>query len=121
MRGYLGLDTKLEETIKSGTAIDTNSYGAMQRARQSKGNSVVLHELYFGGLVPNLFEPKVEMRAAIEKRFGSLDKWSYDFQASAKAAAGWAMLTYHPVNGKFTISSVTNMHKGCFGWPLRLL
>jgi Fe-Mn family superoxide dismutase len=100
LRGYSGLDTKLEESIKEGTSIDANAYGAMQRARQSKGNSVVLHELYFDGLAPELPEPDAEVRAAIEKRFGSLDKWAGDFQASAKAAAGWAMLTYHPVNGK---------------------
>jgi len=100
LRGYSGLDTKLEESVKEGTAIDANAYSAMQRARQSKGNSVVLHELYFDGLVPKLLDPKAEVRAAIEKRFGSLEKWAGDFQASAKAAAGWAMLTYHPVNGK---------------------
>jgi Fe-Mn family superoxide dismutase len=100
LKGYSGLDTKLEESIKEGTPIDAVAYGAMQRARQSKGNSVVLHELYFDGLVPKLPDPKAEVRAAIEKRFGSLDKWAGDFQASAKAAAGWAMLTYHPVNGK---------------------
>ena len=100
LRGYSGLDSKLEASIKEGTTIDANAYGAMQRARQSKGNSVILHELYFDGLVPKLPDPKAEVRAAIEKRFGSLDKWADDFQTSAKAAAGWAMLTYHPVNGK---------------------
>jgi Fe-Mn family superoxide dismutase len=31
--------------------------------------------------------------------FGSVEKWANDFQASAKAAAGWAMLVLHPVNG----------------------
>ena len=100
LRGYSGIDAKLEQSIKKGTAIDANAYGAMHRARQSKGNSVVLHELYFDGLAPKLPDPKADVRAAIEKRFGSLEKWADDFQASAKAAAGWAMLTYHPVNGK---------------------
>ena len=37
---------------------------------------------------------------AIEKRFGSVEKWAADFIASAKAAAGWAMLVIHPVNGR---------------------
>lgn len=100
LRGYSGIDTRLEASIKDGTAIDANAYGAMQRARQSKGNSVILHELYFDGLAPKSPDPNADVRAAIEKRFGSLDKWANDFQASAKAAAGWAMLTYHPVNGK---------------------
>ena len=100
LRGYSAADSKLEESIKTGTAIDASAYGAMQRARQSKGNSVILHELYFDALAPKSPDPKEDVRAAIDKRFGSLDKWATDFQASAKAAAGWAMLVRHPVNGK---------------------
>ncbi|MEO1981692.1 MAG: Fe-Mn family superoxide dismutase [Fuerstiella sp.] len=100
LRGYSGIDAKLEENIKAATTIDASAYGAMQRARQSKGNSVVLHELYFDGLVPRAPDPGTDVRAAIEKRFGSLEKWADDFQASAKTAAGWGMLTYHPVNQK---------------------
>jgi Fe-Mn family superoxide dismutase len=100
LKGYSGLDAKLEKSIKEGTTIDPNAYGAMQRARQSKGNSVILHELYFDALVPKQPDPKQDVRAAIEKRFGSLDKWADDFQASAKTAAGWAMLVLHPVNGR---------------------
>jgi Fe-Mn family superoxide dismutase len=100
LKGYSSADTKLEESIKSGTAIDGDAYGAIQRARQSKGNSVILHELYFDGLVPKAPDAKADVRAAIEKRFGSLEKWANDFQSSAKTAAGWAMLVLHPVNGK---------------------
>ena len=100
LRGYSAADNKLEKSIKTRTAIDSNAYGAIQRARQSKGNSVILHELYFDGLVPRAPDPKADVRSAIDKRFGSIDKWADDFQASAKAAAGWAMLVLHPVNGK---------------------
>ena len=100
LRGYTSLDKNIETHIKNGTPIDGNSYGAMQRAKQSKGNSVILHELYFDGLIPKAPDLQADVHSAIEKRFGSIDKWSADFQASAKAAAGWAMLVHHPVNGK---------------------
>ena len=100
LRGYVAADAKLQSSIIAGTAIDPNAYGAIQRARASKGNSVLLHELYFDEMVPKGSDPEAEVRKAIEKRFGSLDKWAADFQASAKAAAGWAMLTFHPLNGK---------------------
>lgn len=100
LRGYSAADAKLEESVKTATAIDASAYGAIQRARQSKGNSVILHELYFDGLVPKGPDPKADVRSAIEKRFGSVEKWTDDFQSSAKAAAGWAMLVHHPVNGK---------------------
>ena len=99
LRGYVAADAKLQSSIIEGTAIDPNAYGAIQRARASKGNSVLLHELYFDELVPQADDPAAEVRRAIEKRFGSLDKWAADFQASAKAAAGWAMLAFHPLNG----------------------
>jgi len=100
LRGYSAVDANLEEHIKEGVAVDPYAYGAMQRARASKGNSVILHELYFDGLAPKTDHPQADVRAAIEKRFGSIDKWADDFQASAGAAAGWAMLVMHPVNGK---------------------
>jgi Fe-Mn family superoxide dismutase len=100
LRGYVAADAKLQSSIIDGTVIDPNAYGAIQRARASKGNSVLLHELYFDEMVPEADDPDAEVRRAIEKRFGSLDKWATDFQASAKAARGWAMLTFHPLNGK---------------------
>lgn len=100
LKGYSAADAKLDESIKSATSIDSDAYSAITRARQSKGNSVILHELYFDGLAPKAPDPKADVRSAIEKRFGSVEKWGNDFQASAKAAAGWAMLVLHPVNGK---------------------
>lgn len=100
LRGYTAADSTLQSSIVLGTTVDGNAYGALQRARTSKGNSVLLHELYFDGLVAKPGTPDSSVVRAIEKRFGSLNKWATDFQTAAKAAAGWAMLTYHPVNGK---------------------
>ena len=100
LKGYLGADSKLETAIKSGEPIDPAAYGSLKRAINSKGNSVVLHELYFDGLAPKAPDPTADVRKAIESRFGSLEKWADDFVASAKEAAGWAMLVRHPVNGR---------------------
>ena len=100
LRGYMAADEKLQSSRIKGIAIDPSAYGAIQRARASKGNSVLLHELYFEGMALKRNHPKTEVRTAIEKRFGSMDQWAVDFQASAKAASGWAMLTFRPLNGK---------------------
>ena len=70
----------------------------MKQIQSSRGNSVVLHELYFDGLALKSTEPAETVRKAVEKRFGSLERWAADFVASATAAAGWAMLVVHPVN-----------------------
>ncbi|MGH7127616.1 MAG: superoxide dismutase, partial [Planctomycetaceae bacterium] len=100
LKGYAAADARLEDSIKTGKTIDPAAYGALKRDINSKGNSVVLHEMYFDGLAPQAPDPRDDVRAAIEKRFGSLDKWADDFQAGAKNAAGWAMLAFHPVNGR---------------------
>ncbi len=100
LKGYAAADAKIEESVKAGQPLDPAAFGALKRAVNSKGNSVVLHELYFDGMAAKAPDPADELRSAIEQRFGSIDKWAGDFIASAKDAAGWAMLVKHPVNGK---------------------
>jgi len=65
-------------------------------------------------------DPAADVRAAIEKRFGSIEKWADDFVASAKSAAGWAMLVKHPVNGKLynVVSDEHSMGIVCMSIPL---
>ncbi len=100
LKAYSAADARLEESSKTGPAVDAAAFGALKRLINSRGNSVVLHEFYFDGLAPKAPDPASDIRTAIEKRFGSLEKWSADFVASAKEAAGWAMLVVHPVNGR---------------------
>ncbi|MGI8978778.1 MAG: superoxide dismutase [Pirellulaceae bacterium] len=100
LKAVVAADAKLEESTKSGTAAEPAAFAHLKRLINSRGNSVVLHEFYFDGLAPKTVDPHQDIRAAIEGRFGSLEKWSADFIASAKEAAGWAMLVKHPVNGK---------------------
>ena len=100
LKAVVAADAKLEEASKSGVAANPNEFAHLKRLVNSRGNSVVLHESYFDGLLLKQVDPPKELRAAIEQRFGSLEKWSSDFISSAKEAAGWAMLVKHPVNGK---------------------
>ncbi|QDU57539.1 superoxide dismutase [Aeoliella mucimassa] len=100
LKGYTAADATIEASVKSGEKLDAAAYGALKRIINSKGNSVVLHEMYFDGLTPTTMEPAADVRSAIDARFGSVEKWAEDFIASAKEAAGWAMLVKHPVNGK---------------------
>src|SRR5215204_115114 len=100
LKAIVGVEDKLEESFTKGTPIDAAAFQTMKQVQSSRGNSVVLHELYFDGLALKATDPVEEVRKAVEKRFGSLEKWAADFVASAKVAAGWAMLVVHPVNGR---------------------
>ena len=100
LKAFVGVETQFEEQFAKGTAIDAAAFERLKQLQSSRGNSVILHELYFDGLALKATDPPEGVRKAVEKRFGSLDKWAADFVASAKAAAGWAMLVVHPVNGR---------------------
>jgi Fe-Mn family superoxide dismutase len=100
LRGYIAADTKIQSTIIEGATIDFNAYGSLQRARTNKADSVLLHELYFDGVSAKKTTPDAELLSMIKNRFGSFEKWATDFQASAKAASGWAILAFHPLSGK---------------------
>ncbi|MCK5729345.1 MAG: Fe-Mn family superoxide dismutase [Methylococcales bacterium] len=111
LRGYLAADEK----IQSGSLIANGAYGATQRARAHKSNSVLLHELYFFGMTLTSNTPSLNLRTAIEKRFGSMEKWANDFQACATSASGWAVLALHTLNGKL-YNVVCDKHADGLPW-----
>lgn len=96
LRGYLRADAE----IQAGKIQDMATYGSLQRARGNKANSVLLHELYFDAMSPLSTQPGEALRQALNRRFGTLEKWMKDFQACANSASGWAVLTFDAVNGK---------------------
>lgn len=76
LKAFVGIDATFEETFQKGTAIDPAAFETMQRQKSSRGNSVILHEMYFDGLALKAPDPVEDVRTAIEKRFGSLEKWT---------------------------------------------
>lgn len=62
-------------------------------------NSALLHELYFGSLSPAREAMPDDLRAALERDFGSADAWAAEFAAMGKALAGgsgWVLLVRAP-------------------------
>jgi superoxide dismutase, Fe-Mn family len=100
LKAFVAAEAKFEEASTKGSAIDPAAFDRLKEIQSSRGNSVVLHEMYFDGLSLKTSNPPEGIKSAISKRFGSLDRWATDFIASAKTAAGWAMLVVHPVNGR---------------------
>jgi Fe-Mn family superoxide dismutase len=59
-------------------------------------NSMILHEVYFAGLVP-AERPSGPLAQAVERDFGSHDRWTAEFAAMGKAlggGSGWVLLTW---------------------------
>ena len=59
-------------------------------------NSMILHEVYFNGLRP-AEAASPALAQAIERDFGSREKWAAEFSSMGKAlggGSGWVLLTY---------------------------
>lgn len=100
LQAFVSAEERLEAGWSAGAATDPAAWATLKHLQSSRGNSVLLHELYFAGMTPGGGAAPPALRGAIERRFGSLERWMADFAASAKLAAGWAMLVVHPVNGR---------------------
>jgi len=65
-------------------------------------NSMILHEVYFAGLGAAA-APSAPLAQAVERDFGSLDRWAAEFSGMGKAlggGSGWVLLAYSPHDGR---------------------
>jgi Fe-Mn family superoxide dismutase len=68
----------------------------LKREELIASNSMILHELYFASLGDES-APEGELRAALARDFGSVDRWRAEFSAMGKAqggGSGWVLLTW---------------------------
>ena len=65
-------------------------------------NSMILHEIFFASLGEES-TPDGELKDALTRDFGSLDRWWAEFSAMGKAqggGSGWVLLTWSPRDRK---------------------
>jgi superoxide dismutase, Fe-Mn family len=68
----------------------------LKREELIASNSMILHELYFDSLGGGS-QPDGDLRDALARDFGSVEKWQTQFVAMGKAlggGSGWVLLTY---------------------------
>jgi Fe-Mn family superoxide dismutase len=94
------IDEKLAE-LDYGNAAGFLING-LKREQLIAMNSMILHELFFGGLGEES-EPGPELRDAFARDFGSYERWRSEFIAMGKALAGgsgWVLLSWSPRDRK---------------------
>ncbi len=68
----------------------------LKREELIASNSMILHELFFASLGEES-APEGELRGALDRDFGSVDRWRAEFSAMGKAqggGSGWVLLTW---------------------------
>ena len=120
---YGGALVRLNAIAEELAALDPQTTPAhvVSRLKQEEMaalNSTLLHELYFASLGGDGRAVPEMMASAIERDFGSVDRWRREFIALANALAvnaGWVLLTWVPRDGRLINQSVSDTSQGVVG------
>jgi Fe-Mn family superoxide dismutase len=106
LKRFTAIEQQLDKLYEGSEPLASDAYIFIHKDKLNRMNSVLLHELYFDGLTPQPGEPAEDIRSALAKRFGSLERWTDDFKACCQAANGWGILARDMVNGRlYNVSS----------------
>jgi superoxide dismutase, Fe-Mn family len=91
----------------------------LKREELIAANSMILHELFFASLSEES-APEGELREALIRDFGSVDRWRSEFSAMGKAqggGSGWVLLTWSRRDRKlvnqWAMDHTTTLAGGC--------
>ena len=80
-------------------------------------NSMILHEVYFAGLAPAA-PASPGLAQAVERDFGSHDRWAAEFAGMGKAlggGSGWVLLTWSPHDRRLVNAWASDHTQGLAG------
>lgn len=96
--GYVTKRNEIEEKLKNVDLTSANQTLSDLRSLKVEetfaGNAQILHEGYFSALGGQGGRPSGGLLAAIEKTWGSYEKWEAEFMATGMAVRGWVVLAY---------------------------
>lgn len=109
---YVGAVTRLGAIQAEFAGLDPATapgyrINGLKREELIAWNSMILHEVYFAGLVPGNAAASPALAQALERDFGSRDRWAAEFSGMGKAlggGSGWVLLTWSPHDGRLVNS-----------------
>lgn len=127
-KGYVDalnkIEKGLEQTDRSAANGNYSEVGELKRRFTWNHAGALLHDIYWDILGGDGDVSKgPDVKAAIEKEFGTFDKWKEDFKATAMSAklSGWGLLVYDQLySGRLLNVLVDEHHYGAIwgGIPL---
>ncbi|NUO82589.1 superoxide dismutase [candidate division KSB1 bacterium] len=117
-KGYVTVLNKIEQALdKADPAAANGNYseiGELKRRYTWNHSGALLHDVYWSVLGGDGDAKKApEVLAALEKQYGSFDKWKADFKAASLSAklSGWGLLVYDALWSKQLLNVLVDEHQ----------
>ncbi|KAA0230297.1 superoxide dismutase [candidate division KSB1 bacterium] len=117
-KGYVTVLNKIEQALDKANPADANGnyseIGELKRRYTWNHSGALLHDVYWAVMGGDGDPAKgPEVLRAIEKQFGSFDKWKADFKAASVSAklSGWGLLVYDALWSKQLINVLVDEHQ----------
>ena len=117
-KGYVTALNNIEKGLESADPAGANgnysTIGELKRRFTWNHAGALLHEIYWEVMGGDGDPAKgADVRAAIEKNFGSVDHWKADFKATAVSAklSGWGLLVYDALSSKRLLNVLVDEHQ----------
>lgn len=112
--GMNTIEKELDSADRSKANGNYSQIGELKRRFTWNHSGALLHDIYWEVLGGDGDASKgPEIKAAIEKEFGSFDKWAEDFKATATAAklSGWGLLVFDSLYSKRLLNVLVDEHQ----------
>lgn len=114
--GYVKKLNEIQDKLKTVEPTESNySYGAFSELKRRETvafNGSYLHQAYFENMSAQPGELMQNFKAAIEKSWGTWDKFVADIKGSAATTPGWVVLTKNQVDGMLHTYIMYEHHVG---------
>jgi Fe-Mn family superoxide dismutase len=104
-----GANTALEKLAEAREKESFDNLPALERALAFNLSGHVLHSLFWQNMAPKAGgRPEGDLAAAIDRDFGSFDKFKKQLNAAAASimGSGWAALVWEPLGERLVISQI---------------
>jgi len=117
-KGYVTFLNKIEQGFEGADAGAANGnwsdFGELKRRFTWNHSGTLLHDVYWEVLGGDGDANKgADVKAAIEKNFGSVENWQADFKATAFSAklSGWGVLVYDALYSQRLLNVLVDEHQ----------
>ncbi len=117
-KGYVTFLNKIEQGLEGADAGAANGnwsdFGELKRRFTWNHSGTVLHDVYWEVMGGDGDVSKgADVKAAIEKNFGSVENWQADFKATTFSAklSGWGLLVYDALYSQRLVNVLVDEHQ----------